>query len=138
MMRKTNEARSPAGILLPAVAAGMLTTLLLMLVGAVLMYRGMLPEYAVASCALVFLAVGSLLGGLCAAKRAAGRKLIWAMGAGLAVFLILLLIGVLMQLQPVNPVRTAASLLCALAASALGGLVGVNVRKKKRYSHVKK
>ena len=54
MMRKTNEGRSPAGILLPAAAAGLLATLLLMLVGAVLMHQGTLPEGAVAPCALVF------------------------------------------------------------------------------------
>ena len=54
------------------------------------------------------------------------------------VFLILLVVGVLLQSQPVNPVRVAASLLCVLAASALGGIAGANMRKKKRYSHVKK
>ena len=138
MMRKTNEGRSPAGVLLPSAAAGLLLTLLLMLVGAVLMHRGTLPESAVTWCALAFLAVGGLLAGFAAAKRAAGRKLFWALGAGFAVFLILLVVGALLQSQPVNPVRVAASLLCALAASALGGLAGVNMRQKKRYSHVKK
>ena len=138
MMRKTNEGRPPVGILLPPVAAGLLTTLLLMLVGAVLMHRGTLPEYTVAPCALGFLAAGGLLAGFAAARRAGGRRLIWAMGAGAVVFLILLVAGVAIQSQPVNPVRVAASLLCALAASALGGFAGVNIRKKKRYSHMKK
>ncbi len=41
-MRKTNEGSTPAGVLLPAGAAGLLTTLLLMLVGAVLVHRGTL------------------------------------------------------------------------------------------------
>ena len=35
MMRKTNEGQSPVGILLPSVLAGLLGTLLLMLLGAV-------------------------------------------------------------------------------------------------------
>ena len=138
MMRKTNEGRSPAGILLPAAAAGLLATLRLLLGGAVLMHQGTLPEGAVAPCALVFLAAGGLLAGLVAAKCAAGRKLPWALGAGFVVFLILLVVGVLLQSQPVNPVRVAVSLLCVLAASALGGIAGANMRKKKRYSHVKK
>ena len=34
MMRKTNEGQSPVGILLPSVLAGLLGTLLLMLLGA--------------------------------------------------------------------------------------------------------
>ena len=138
MMRKTNEGRSPAGILLSPVAAGLLVTLVLMLAGAVLMHRGVLPDGAVAPSALAFLAAGGLTGGFAAAKRAAGRRLIWAMGAGAAVFLILLVVGLLLQSQPVNVARTAVSLLCAIAASALGGLAGVNIHQKKRHSHIKK
>lgn len=55
MMRKTNEGQSPVGILLPSVLAGLLGTLLLMLLGAVLVHRGTLAEGAIAPCALVFL-----------------------------------------------------------------------------------
>ena len=97
MMRKTNEGQSPVGILLPSVLAGLLGTLLLMLLGAVLVHRGTLAEGAIAPCALVFLALGSALAAL-----------------------------------------VAASLLCSLIASALGGYAGANMRKKKRYSHIKK
>ena len=73
MMRKTNEGQSPVGILLPSVLAGLLGTLLLMLLGAVLVHRGTLAEGAIAPCALVFLALGSALAALVAAKRA-GEK----------------------------------------------------------------
>ena len=52
MMRKTNEGQSPVGILLPSVLAGLLGTLLLMLLGAVLVHRGTLAEGAIAPCAL--------------------------------------------------------------------------------------
>ena len=48
MMRKTNEGQSPVGILLPSVLAGLLGTLLLMLLGAVLVHRGTLAEGAIA------------------------------------------------------------------------------------------
>lgn len=77
MMRKTNEGSTPAGVLLPAGAAGLLTTLLLMLVGAVLVHRGTLAEGAIAPCAWVFLAAGTALAGLIASKRAGGCKLLW-------------------------------------------------------------
>ena len=82
--------------------------------------------------------MGSAVAGLLAAKRAAGGKLLWALGAGIVVFLILLAAGAALGSQPINVVRAAASLLCTLAASALGGLAGANMRKKKRYSHIKK
>ena len=134
MMRKTTEGQSPAGILLPSVLTGLLTTLLLMLIGAVLVYRGALAEGATAPCALVFLAVGSAL----AAKRAEANQFYWSLGAGSAVFLVLLIAAVLPLGQPIHVVRTVVSLLCTLIASALGGFAGANMRKKKRYSHIKK
>lgn len=138
MMRKTNEGSTPAGVLLPAGAAGLLTTLLLMLVGAVLVHRGTLAEGAIVPCAWAFLAAGTALAGLIASKRAGGRKLLWALGAGGVVFLILLAAGLMLGSQPIHLVRASASLLCTLAASALGGLAGANMRKKKRHSHIKK
>ena len=112
MMRKTNEGQSPVGILLPSVLAGLLGTLLLMLLGAVLVHRGTLAEGAIAPCALVFLALGSALAALVAAVLPLG--------------------------QSIHFVRTVISLLCSLIASALGGYAGANMRKKKRYSHIKK
>ena len=138
MMRKTNEGRSPVGVLLPPAAAGLLMTLLLMLAGAILVHRSTLAEGVIAPCAWAFLAVGCAVAGLLAAKRAEGGKLLWALGAGIVVFLILLAAGAALGSQPINVVRAAASLLCTLAASALGGLAGANMRKKKRYSHIKK
>ncbi|MFQ9975953.1 MAG: TIGR04086 family membrane protein [Butyricicoccus sp.] len=136
MMRKTNEGQSPVGILLPSVLAGLLGTLLLMLLGAVLVHRGTLAEGAIAPCALVFLALGSALAALVAAKRAGENQFYWSLGAGFAVFLILLIVAVLPQ--SIHFVRTVISLLCSLIASALGGYAGANMRKKKRYSHIKK
>ena len=136
MMRKTNEGQSPVGILLPSVLAGLLGTLLLMLLGAVLVHRGTLAEGAIAPCALVFLALGSALAAL--AKRAGENQFYWSLGAGFAVFLILLIVAVLPLGQSIHFVRTVISLLCSLIASALGGYAGANMRKKKRYSHIKK
>ena len=62
----------------------------------------------------------------------------WSLGAGFAVFLILLIVAVLPLGQSIHFVRTVISLLCSLIASALGGYAGANMRKKKRYSHIKK
>ena len=98
----------------------------------------MLPEQAIAPCALVFLALGCAAAALLSAKRAPGGKFLWAMGAGALVFLVLLLVGVFALTQPVDVVRVATSLLCALVASVLGGFAGANMRNKKRYRHLKK
>ncbi|MGI6181269.1 MAG: TIGR04086 family membrane protein [Agathobaculum sp.] len=138
MTRKNNEGQSPIGTLLPAAAGGLLITLLLMLAGAVLVRQGTLGEGVIAPCAFVFLGLGCAAAGFFAAKRAPGGKFVWAVGAGTLVFLLLLAAGAALLDQPVQIVRAAVSLLCALAASALGGFAGANMRKKKRYHHLKK
>ena len=137
-MRKPTDGLSPVGVLLPAGAAGLGATLLLMLVGAILVHRQVLPEQAIAPCALLFLALGCAAAAFLSAKRAPGGKFLWAMGAGVLVFLVLLLVGVFALSQPVQLVRMAVSLLCTLAASALGGFAGANMRKHKKYRHLKK
>ena len=92
----------------------------------------------IAPVALAFLALGCLAAAFISAKRASGGKFFWALGAGMLVFLILLVTGAALLDQPAHIVRVAISLLCALAASALGGFAGASMRKKKRYSHLKK
>ncbi len=101
-MRKTNEGRSPAGILLPSAAAGLLTTLFLMLVGAVFVQRGTLEEGLIAPVALAFLALGCLAAAFISAKRASGGRFFWALGAGMLVFLILLATGAALLDQPAH------------------------------------
>ena len=137
-MRKTNDGPSPVGVLLSAAVVGLLATLLLMLVGAIFVHRRVLAEPAIAPCALIFLAVGCAIAALISAKRAPGGKFLWAMGAGILVFLILLLVSIIPLAQPIDVVRMAVSLLCALAASAIGGFAGANMRKRKKYRHLKK
>lgn len=137
-MRKTNEGRSSFGALLSATVLGLMITLMSMLVGTVLVHRGIIDERMITPFAFVFLALGCFIAALVAAKRAAGGKLLWALGAGGLVFLLLLAIGALLLGQPVHMIRVVISLLSALGTSLLGGLVGANIRKKKRYTHLKK
>lgn len=138
MMRKTGENSSPVGAIVPAVVSGLLITLLLMLIGALLVQRGVVGAEGIRPLALLFLALGCAAAACFAAKRAPGRKFVWAMSAGAVVFLLLAGGGMLSLRQEVHIVRLVISALCALVASALGGYAGANMRKKKRYSHVKK
>lgn len=138
MMRKTNEGQSPVGILLPSVLAGLLGTLLLMLLGAVLVHRGTLAEGAIAPCALVFLALGSALAALVAAKRAGENQFYWVARRRFCGFS-----------DPADRCGAAArsihsfcthgvSLLCSLIASALGGYAGAQDAEKEALRHIKK
>ena len=118
--------------------AGLLGTLLLMLLGAVLVHRGTLAEGAIAPCALVFLALGSALAALVAAKRAGENQFYWSLGRRFCGFS-----------DPADRCGAAARSIhsfCthgdqpALLVDRLGtgGYAGANMRKKKRYSHIKK
>ena len=137
MMRKTNEGQSPVGILLPSVLAGLLGTLLLMLLGAVLVHRGTLAEGAIAPCALVFLALGSALPHWSLQSAQAKTSLLVARRrfCGFS--------------DPADRCGAAARSIhsfCthgdqpALLVDRLGTgrLRRCNMRKKKRYSHIKK
>lgn len=137
-MRKANEGRSPAGILLPAAGVGLAVTLLALLGGSVFVQRGTLSENLIRPCAVAGLCLGCALAAFIAAKRAPGGKFLWAAGAGMAVFIFLLAGGIIIARGPVHILRTVVSLLCAVAASALGGFAGASSRKKAKYSHIKK
>ncbi len=137
-MRKTNEGRSPAGILLPAAAAGLIATILLLLIWAVLVQRGTLDENLVRPFAVAGLSLGCALAAFIAAKRAPGGRFIWAAAAGMTVFLLLFAGGMLIVRKPVHILKTAVSFLCAFVASALGGFAGATSRGRRKYSHIKK
>ncbi len=132
-MRKTNEGRSLAGILFPAAGAGLAATLLMLLVGALLVRRGTLNEAFMRSYAVLSLAFGCALSAFIASVCAPGRKLLWAAGAGMMVFLFLLLGAVFASEDPISILKTVLSFLCALAASAIGGFAGAAKRKKRKY-----
>ena len=127
-MRKTNEGASPVRPVLFGAAAGLLATLVLMLVCAVLVHQGTLGEELIPTISLSFLA----------ARRLPDGRLAIAVAGGPVVFLILLAVCALALSQPVRFGRTAVSLLCAVAASVLGTAAGIYMRTKNKHSHLKK
>lgn len=129
-MRKTNNGRSSAGILLPAVPVGLLTALILMLIGAVLVHRESIREEQIALFAAAFLAVGCAAAAALAAGRAAVFRFRWGFGAGMLVFLVLLFVGAALLDQPARAARVLRSLFCAAAASALGAAAGTRGKKR--------
>ena len=127
-MRKTNEGASPVRPVLFGAAAGLLATLVLMLVCAVLVHQGTLGEELIPTISLACLA----------ARRLPDGRLAIAVAGGPVVFLILLAVCALALSQPVRFGRTAVSLLCAVAASVLGTAAGIYMRTKNKHSHLKK
>ncbi len=137
-MRKTNEGRSPAGILLPSAVAGLAAALLTLFLGAVLVQRGTFNESLARPCSVAGLSFGCAVAAFIAAKRAPGGRFLWAAGAGLIVFLLLFAAAAAIARQPLEILKTVVSFLFALLASALGGFIGATSRKSRKYSHLKK
>ena len=137
-MRKTNEGASPVRPVLFGATAGLLATLVLMLVCAVLVHQGTLGEELIPTISLACLVAGCMLASFLAARRLPDGRLAIAVAGGPVVFLILLAVCALALSQPVRFGRTAVSLLCAVAASVLGAAVGIYMRTKNKHSHLKK
>ena len=136
-MRKTNEGASPVRPVLFGAAAGLLATLVLMLVCAVLVHQRTLGEELIPTISLACLVAGCMLASF-AARRLPDGRLAIAVAGGPVVFLILLAVCALALSQPVRFGRTAVSLLCAVAASVLGTAAGIYMRTKNKHSHLKK
>ena len=137
-MRKTNEGASPVRPVLFGAAAGLLATLVLMLISAALVHRGTLGEAMIPTISLACLALGCMLASFLAARRLPDGRLALALAGGAVVFLVLLAVCAFALSQPVRFGRTAVSLLCAVAASVLGTAVGIYMRTKNKHSHLKK
>ena len=89
-MRKTNEGASPVRPVLFGATAGLLATLVLMLVCAVLVHQGTLGEELIPTISLACLVAGCMLASFLAARRLPDGRLAIAVAGGPVVFLILL------------------------------------------------
>ena len=89
------------------------------------------PQNSIAPLALVALVTGCFVGGLVTA-RAAGQNG-WLMGlcCGGLLFLLLMLLGGFAMLRNAQPTHTWVKLAVMVAAGAVGGIVGINIRKRR-------
>ena len=135
-MRKEEEqgawaVRAMTQVLLGGVIA-VATALLLLFVCAVLISNGVLSQENTNVLAVVACLAGSFVGGTIAVGRCKGRSMIVGMLTGVALFLILLTLGLLLY-QTValenGGIPLGAACLCG---GALAGLLGARPKKKRR------
>lgn len=111
---------------------GLAVCLLLMTVCSVLMARGLIAEDWTYRVSVVVCFVGALAGGALAVRRIGSRMLVVGLATGVALFLLLLIVGVLMY-TGFTPSGGAPGLFLACAAGgAAAGLLGARSRKKRR------
>lgn len=134
-MRRGEEERSPISVLLSVALGALLGTavcILLLLGASALISAGFLGEGEMYRMCILACFLGALVGGLTAVRRVRRRPLPVGLAVGGALFLVLLLAGVL-TFTGVSPVgRGLGLLLGALVGGAAAGLFGARPGRRKR------
>ncbi len=118
-------------VLKGGVLAGV-TTILALLVCAVLVSVGVMPVDAMYGAVLGVCVLGGLAGGIYAVRRVEGRSLLAGLGVGSVLFLLLLTAG-LIAYQGASIANGGAGILCAcLCGGAIPGLLARKPKKKRR------
>ena len=118
-------------VLKGGVLAGV-TTILALLVCAVLVSVGLVPVGAMYGAVLAVCAFGALVGGSYAVRKTDGRSLLAGLGVGIVLFLLLLTAG-LIAYQEASIANGGAGILCGcLCGGAIPGLLARKPKKKRR------
>ena len=118
-------------VLIGGVLAGV-TTILVLLVCAVLISMGVVTVGAMYGTALAACVVGTLVGSIYAVRKIGRRSLLVGLGVGMVLFLLLLTAGLIVY-QGASVANGGAGILCAcLCGGAIPGLLGRKPKKKRR------
>ena len=139
MKKKERRAEDPGSqwlnamceVLKGGVLAGV-TSILALLLCAVLVSAGALPVSGMYGAVLAVCVLGALVGGTWAVRKVGGRSLLAGLGVGAVLFLLLLTAGLLVY-EGASIANGGAGILCAcLCGGAIPGLLARNPKKKRR------
>ena len=117
--------------LLVGVLASVLAVVLSTMAMAALLLTQDLPQNSVTPLALVALVIGAFVGGFFAARAANQNGWLIGLATGGIMFVLLIIVGGFALLRDVQVSHTWVKLAVMLAASAVGGIVGINLRKRR-------
>lgn len=115
-------------ILIGTIAGAICCLVLLLLFAAVLAAQD-IPQMAVTPMAVAAAAVGAFIGGLVCARVAGSRGLVYGAACGALLYLIVMIAGFAM-LKDIRGVYALVKLLIMIGSAAIGGVVGVNTKKR--------
>ncbi len=116
---------------------GLIITLLLVLLSALLLSIGLLPQGAVSTVAVCSCLLGGLLTGLRAVKGQSGGRLWLSAAAALALFFMLYLLGAVLFTR-LSPAQNSLPILLAVLGGGIAGGVLSTVKPNKRKLHKKR
>lgn len=102
--------------------------IILMLFAAVLAAQD-IPQMAVTPMAVAAAAIGAFIGGMVCARIARVRGLIFGAACGLVLYLVVMIAGFAM-LKDIRGWFALVKLLIMTGCGAIGGVIGVNIRKR--------
>jgi len=110
------------------VIAYMITAIIFIAAALLLTYTG-LPETSISLIAILTTIISAFIAGYDAAKGAKARGWFWGMSSGMVYAILLILIGSLVGKSLALTSRTITLLIIAIGSGALGGMIGINVKK---------
>lgn len=110
-------------------AVGIVVCVLVLLAMAALMASGLFPSPLVTPLALIAAAIGALAAGFTAARLSRERGLLYGAGSGLLLFLLTAVAGFAM-LPDAGGTWLAVKAALTVGAGALGGVIGVNIKRR--------
>ncbi len=132
-MSTRKEISAAARILRPlgvGTGIGVVACTVILLIAAAIMTTGVLPTSAITPVALAAATIGSFFGGFAAARASRERGLLYGAGVGLLLFLLITIVGIAV-LQELRGTMTLLKAALTIGCGALGGVLGVNVKKRR-------
>lgn len=113
------------------IAAAILNTILLLLFAALITYRNVPIAY---SQMIVYICMGlsAAVGGAFTSRIHKLRGMFWGIVAGASFFVLSYCIGVVASGQLSGSFTTVLSLLICLLTGGIGGIIGVNIKRRKK------
>ena len=133
-MKNRKETSTLQKILRPILfgtGAGVLVCVLLLSAAAAVLAAGAIPSAAVTPVALAVLAVAAVVSGFIAARISKERGFLYGAGAGVLLFLLTALIGIIL-LQEFNGSFLLLKAALTIGGGVAGGVLGVNAKRTKR------
>lgn len=131
---KKNENKPAAVVALStAVLVGFVVTLFCMAISAIAVLSGGLSADSIPLWADVCLGLGSFCAAIVAARRTASWRLLWGLGAGMLLFVCLIVLSLAWFGQGVYFPRLLVNTVLSAVCAAAGGALGAKRRKRKKY-----
>jgi putative membrane protein (TIGR04086 family) len=129
MSAKKINKKAVKSVLFGVLLGSLITVLMMLVASLIIVMGGKLPTDMLPYLTLFFLAVGSFSGGFASARLYKSAGILIGAATGLVILIAVILSGAESFSEGVS-FFTLYKALCALVASALGGVVGVNRREK--------